>query len=106
MRIRRQISFSLFAVLILCSAVLWLSSAAPAWAQSSSTGTVVGAVADATGAVVGGATVTLTDTATNSARSTTTNGAGRYTFVDVNPGIYNLSVTRPDSQPRRLRTRK
>ena len=94
MRIRHQISFSLFAILILCSAVLWLSSATPAWAQSSSTGTVVGAVADATGAVVGGATVTLTDTATNSARSTTTNGAGRYTFVDVNPGIYNLSVSK------------
>ncbi len=94
MRIRHQISFSLFAVLILCSAVLWLSSAAPAWAQSTSTGTVVGAVADATGAVVADATVTFTDTSTNVARSTTTNGAGRYTFVDVTPGIYNLSVSK------------
>jgi hypothetical protein len=93
MRIRHQISSSLFAVLILCSAVLWLSSA-PAWAQSTSTGTVLGAVTDTSSAVVTGATVTLTDTATNVARSTSTNGAGRYTFVDVNPGIYNMAVTK------------
>jgi hypothetical protein len=94
MRIRRQIFSSPLAIVILCSAVLLLSSAAPLWAQSTSTGTVVGAVADPTGAVVEGATVTLTDTATNAARSTTSNGAGRYTFVDVNPGIYNLSVNK------------
>jgi hypothetical protein len=94
MRIRRQIFSSPFAVLILCSAVLLLSAATPAWAQSTSTGTVAGAVTDSSGAVVEGATVTLTDIATNAARSTTTNGAGRYTFVDVNPGIYNMSVSK------------
>ena len=94
MRIRHQIFSSPLTIVILCAAMLLLSSAAPAWAQSTSTGTVVGAVADPTGAVVEGATVTLTDTATNAARSTITNGAGRYTFVDVNPGIYNLSVSK------------
>jgi len=93
MRLRDQISSSLFAVLVLCLAVLWVNNA-PAWAQSASTGTVVGVVTDASNAVVAGATVTLTDTATNVARSTTTNGAGRYTFVDLNPGIYNMAVTK------------
>ncbi|HSY93178.1 MAG TPA: carboxypeptidase-like regulatory domain-containing protein [Candidatus Binatus sp.] len=95
MHVRRQFfCCSLTAVLILCSAMLWLSGAAPAWAQSTSTGTVVGAITDTSGAVVAGATVTLTDTTTNVARSSTTNGAGRYTIVDVNPGIYNLSVSK------------
>jgi Carboxypeptidase regulatory-like domain len=95
MCVRRQVFSSLlFACCILCSSVLWLSSAAPVWAQSTSTGTVAGAVTDPSGAFVGGATVTLTDTSTNVARSTTTNASGRYTFVDVNPGIYNFAVTK------------
>lgn len=94
MRIRQQISFSLFAVFMFCSAVLWLSSAPSAWAQSTSTGTVEGSVTDPSGAVVSGAAVTLTDTATKVARATTTNGSGRYTFVDVTPGVYNMSVSK------------
>ena len=92
MRVRRQIFSSLFACLFLCSAVLWLSSAAPAWAQSSNTGTVAGTVTDQSGAVVNGATVTFTDTATKTSHSLTTNEAGRYIFVDAAPGTYDLSV--------------
>ncbi len=94
MHIRRQVFSSLIAVLFLCSAVLWLSSAPTAWAQSTSTGTVAGAITDASGAVVAGAAVTLTDTSTNVARTTTTNAAGRYTFVDVNPGNYNVEISK------------
>lgn len=94
MRIRYQIFSSLFAAVLLCSAVLWLSSAPPAWAQSTSTGTVAGAITDPSGAVVAGATVTLTDTSTNVARTTTTNAAGRYIYVDVNPGIYNVAISK------------
>ena len=93
MPVRRQIFSSLFASLLLCLAVLCLSNALPAWAQSTSTGTVAGSVTDPSGAVVPGATVTLTDTATNIARATTTNGAGRYIYVDVNPGTYNMAVS-------------
>jgi hypothetical protein len=69
-------------------------SAVSAWAQSTSTGTVAGSVTDPTGALVSGAAVTLTDTATNVARSTTTNATGRYIYVDVNPGIYNLTAVK------------
>lgn len=85
----RTIKVVLFLVLIAC-----LAGALPAWAQSTSTGTVAGTVTDTSGAVVAGATVTLTDTATNTPRSTATNDAGRYTFVDVNPGIYNVDVSK------------
>jgi hypothetical protein len=92
MRIPRQIFSSLFACLFLCCTVLWLSSAPPAAAQSSNSGTVAGAVTDPSGAVVNGAAVTLTDTATKAARQSDTNDAGRYIFVDVAPGDYDLSV--------------
>ena len=94
MRVRRQLFSSLFAMFSLCSAMLWMGSALPARAQSTNTGTVAGSVTDPSGAVVAGATVTFTDTSTNVARSTTTNAAGRYTLVDVNPGTYNFAVTK------------
>ncbi len=92
--VRHQIFSSLFAGLLLCSAVLWLSSAPPAWAQSTDSGTIAGVVTDPSGAVVNGATVTLTDTSTKTALSTMTNDAGRYVFVSVNPGAYELSITK------------
>jgi hypothetical protein len=66
----------------------------PAWAQSSSTGSVVGVVTDQTGAVVEGVAVTLTDVTTNNSRTTTTNASGRYLYVNVNPGIYTIAVTK------------
>ena len=65
-----------------------------AWSQSTSTGTVVGTVTDATGAVVSDAAVTLSDTSTKSSRSVTTNAAGRYIFVDVGPSTYDLTVSK------------
>jgi hypothetical protein len=94
MRVRRQIFSSLFTCFILCSAVLWLSSAPAAWAQSTASGTIAGTVTDPTGAVVNGAAVTLTDTSTKSSRSVTTNDTGRYIFVNVDPGTYDLSVSK------------
>jgi hypothetical protein len=72
-----------------------VSCALPAWAQSTSTGAVAGSVTDQSGAVVAGATVTLTDSSTNAARTATSNGTGRYFYVDVNPGIYNVTVSKP-----------
>ena len=94
MRVRRQIFSSLFACFLLCSAVLWLSNSAPVMAQSTSTGTVVGNITDPSGAVVSGATVTLTDISTKSTCSATSNDAGRYIFVDVTPGVYDLAVAK------------
>ncbi len=77
---------------------VFVISALPAWAQSTNTGTVVGSVTDPTGAVVSGATVTITDISTGNARTDATNSAGRYIFVDVNPGIYKLAITKAGFQ--------
>jgi hypothetical protein len=60
--------------------LLWVvsvGSALPAWGQSTSTGTVAGSITDPTGAVVAGAAVTLTDIATSTQRTTTSNATGR-----------------------------
>ena len=63
-------------------------------AQTASSGGVTGQVSDPQGAIVPGADVTLTDSTTRSALTTTTNDAGRYNFPVVNPGIYDLVVSK------------
>ena len=63
------------------------------YSQASSAGTVGGLVTDPSGAAVAGATVTLTDKATNIPQTTSTNDAGRYVFLNVKPGFYDLRMT-------------
>ena len=87
----RVSSVKLIVVVLLAVCVC---SSLPAWAQMSDTGTVVGRVTDPTGAVVVGARVTLTDPSTSQSSTATTNDAGRYIFVNVKPGIYNISITK------------
>ncbi len=65
-----------------------------AGAQSLNTGTLAGTVTDPTGAVVHDATVTVTDVSIKTGRSVSTNSAGRYVFVDLNPGTYEISFTK------------
>jgi hypothetical protein len=57
-----------------------------------STGTISGHVTDSTGAVVPGATVTLTNTATSGVRTTVSTSSGDYTFPSVLIGTYELKV--------------
>jgi hypothetical protein len=67
--------------------------AVPSRAQSITSGDVAGTVTDPTGAVVPGATVTLTNIATNGSQTATTNSGGNYRFAFVNPASYKLGVT-------------
>lgn len=62
--------------------------------QMGGTGGIVGTVTDPSGAAIVGATVTLTDTTTGSARTSTTNEAGRYVFSNVPPGTYNVTISK------------
>ena len=55
-------------------------------------GSLVGNVADSSGAAVPGATVTLINTNTNLAREATTSAEGVYRFVNVQPGTYRVRV--------------
>jgi len=78
---------------IVCLMLLCLSVSF-AIAQATNTGTVTGTVTDQSGAVVPGATVTLTDVSTNAARTTETSTTGQYVFVNVSPGSYNITASK------------
>jgi hypothetical protein len=58
----------------------------------SPTGTIQGVVTDKTGAAVQGATITIVRTTTNAVHKAATDASGRYTFVFVEPGVYNISA--------------
>ena len=55
-------------------------------------GEITGVVNDSSGALVSGATVTITNHATNAARKAATNGEGVYAFPSLLPGVYSLKV--------------
>ena len=58
------------------------------------TATLVGTVLDPSGAAVQGASVEVRDTGTNEARKTTSGQKGEFTVANLNPGIYNVTVTK------------
>ena len=73
---------------------LLLSPAVPARSQVTTTGSVSGQVTDQQNAAIPGAEVKLFEALTNSTQSTVTNEAGRYIFVSVPSGIYDITVTK------------
>lgn len=62
-----------------------------AFAQKIS-GTVTGTVTDPQGAVVPGATVTITEAQTNFMRTATTGPGGIYVFPEIDPGTYTVKA--------------
>jgi len=76
------------ALVLLCV----FSHADPAIAQTSTSGQVLGQVTDASGAGVPQAKVELHGSATGAVRSTTTDNSGQYTFAQVAPGVYGVTV--------------
>ena len=58
-------------------------------------GSIKGQVTDPSGAVVPGASVTITDLGTNTIRSVTTGPKGDYTFSSLRPSHYKIAVTAP-----------
>ena len=59
-----------------------------------STGTILGVVKDPSGAAIPDATVTVTNTSTNIARTGTTDSDGAYRFDALQPGPYTITVTK------------
>jgi hypothetical protein len=84
-----RVSISVITALLLCCAAL------PVWAQTTSMGTMTGVVTDPSNAVVPDATITVKDKSTGDIRTTTTNSAGRYVFVNLRPGTYEVTITKP-----------
>jgi hypothetical protein len=62
-------------------------------AQLSGKGAITGTAMDKSGAVIPGATVAATNSATGITTNTTTTGAGDFNFSNLDPGIYTVTVT-------------
>jgi Carboxypeptidase regulatory-like domain len=73
-------------------ALLSLAMAGELFAQAGATGTILGTVTDAAGAVVPNAKITVTNTATKLSFETTTNSAGDYNAPALNPGAYAVAA--------------
>lgn len=80
------------------AAALLLLCPQPLRAQSQTTGAITGSVTDPSGAVIPGAAVIATNTATGARRQVMTNAAGHYTIAQVDPGTYRVKVTRSGFQ--------
>src|SRR5579872_5109844 len=78
---------------LVAALMLFVFSPAVMFAQTTiSTGSIQGTVSDVSGAVVGGAKVTITNKATGRVVSTTTTSAGAYTSGALTPGNYTVRV--------------
>src|SRR5260370_4198366 len=88
---------SLLAVLALllgaisCASVLVVAASASA---EKVTGLITGTVTDPSGAAVPGATVTVVNERTSATRSATTNEQGSFSFPELDPGVYTLTVNK------------
>jgi hypothetical protein len=65
-------------------------------AAQKTTGTIQGVVTDQAGAVVPGADVVATNTATGATRTAKTGSAGEYAITDLDPATYEVSIKAPN----------
>jgi hypothetical protein len=87
----RALSMFLVLVLALLASTALFQQEAPG--QGIITGSISGTVADTTGAVIGGATITATAKATNVTLKTTSGDDGSFSFKDVPIGTYMVVIT-------------
>jgi hypothetical protein len=83
----RGVSIFIAGLFLLCCAF-----SPSSYSQNVTTGTVIGTVTDPSGAAVPDGVVVLRNKATNSQVTQKTNSAGQYTFVNVAPGEYQITV--------------
>ncbi len=62
-------------------------------------GAIAGSVEDSSGAAVGDATVKIINKGTGATRTQNTPAAGEFSFPDLAPGVYTITVTRTGFQP-------
>jgi len=82
---------------VLLASLLALVLAAAALSQSTNA-TVTGTIADSTGALIPGVTVTATNTATGVVTTVLTNESGSYNLSSLLPGTYKVSAELPGFQ--------
>jgi len=77
---------------LLSVCILFLCAASLALAQAGR-GSISGLVTDPGGALIQGAHVTLVNPATGVTQHTVTTSAGLYTFISLNPGVYQVTAS-------------
>jgi hypothetical protein len=82
--LRPRCTLLLFCLLLLCAAL-------PATAQSTF-GSIVGTVKDISGGILAGVSITLVNNGTGVTAKSTTSANGDYSFVNLNPGKYQMVV--------------
>jgi len=81
-----------FERVIVIAAVVCLSLLCAIGVKAQSTASITGMVTDASGAVIPGATVTLTNTGTNVSQTQQTSSGGDYAFPLLEVGTYGIKV--------------
>jgi hypothetical protein len=76
-----------------CQLALLVALSSMPLAAQNETGSITGHVTDSSGAVVTGATITVTDLGTNVARTATTGPNGEYSFSSLRPSHYKIVVS-------------
>jgi outer membrane receptor protein involved in Fe transport len=71
---------------------LSLATAAVLWGQAE-TGQITGVITDPSGAAVANASVKAVNSATGAERSSTSNNSGIYAFPNLEPGVYDMTIT-------------
>src|SRR5512135_833560 len=79
-------------VLLLLAGFILLVLTPRSVSAQTGTGSIAGTVRDAQQAVIPGAEITVTNTATNSSRKGTSSQVGAFYFGALPPGPYNLTV--------------
>ncbi len=79
---------------IIVGLTISILAAVATWAQTGTT-SLHGVVTDKSGATIGDASVTLSNTAQGFQRDTKTNNAGEYEFISLPPGTYVLDIEMP-----------
>ena len=77
---------------ITCACVLIFFSHSTIWGQGVTTGSIQGTVTDTTGAVVPGATITITNIGTNVSQTLTTGNDGLFTAQNLPISVYRVKV--------------
>lgn len=84
---------SLGKIRVVCAAVALLSALTPRASFGQNVyGSIAGTITDASGSVIQGANVTLTNLETAETHNMATTGSGEYTFVNILPGRYKIEA--------------
>lgn len=92
-----RIHLGIASFVLLCLAMFTMPVALHA--QTSTQGSIAGTVMDPTGAVIGGATVTITNTGTNATVKLVSDGSGFFKAPLLEPGTYSVSISAPGFAP-------